>query len=506
MKKLAPLFALVLILLPLAGWTSASRDQPAFSRSRWIAERQARGARFSGGLLPADPAQVQASLDKRLDKRTPRPPHGLPAGVVRVSADILPPDGGAAEPETEAEPFLAADPMSGGHLLAGYQEERFASGGCRALTWAVSRNGGRTWQEGLIPNLTVASGGPYERASDPWVAFGPGGRAYYVSLAFNETNPQNGVFVSASADGGLTWGEPVAVHSGTQSMDDKEAIVVDTRSDSPYQGRVYVGWDSVSAAGQQELFSYSDDGGASFHPPVLLESQGANIGIVPVVGPGGVVYALWLNFPGGRGAALVVSKSTDGGATWSAPAVIADIQTAGVPGSRTSDGDPAVAIDARTGALYVAWQDDRFTPGVDQIILIRSTDGGESWSDPRLVSDGPGDAPNFTPALAVTPEGLVGVAYYSLRNDPTRSALVDEYLAVSRDAGQRFAKSLRMTGASWDLRFAAMSRGFFLGDYQGLATASRTFYPFWIATYLPSRIDPAARQPDAVTRTFRVPR
>jgi hypothetical protein len=165
-----------------------------------------------------------------------------------------------------------------------------------------------------------------------------------------------------------------------------------------------------------------------------------------------------------------------------------------------------VAIDARTGALYVAWQDDRFTPGVDQIILIRSTDGGESWSDPQLVSDGPGDAPNFTPALAVTPEGLVGVAYYSLRNDPTRSVLVDEYLAVSRDAGQRFAKSLRMTGASWDLRFAAMSRGFFLGDYQGLAAASRTFYPFWIATYLPSRIDPAARRPDAVTRTFRVPR
>src|SRR5438270_12314569 len=100
MKKLAPRFFLALLLLLPAGWTSASRDQPAFSRSRWIAERQARGARFSGGLLPADPREVQSLLDSRLEKRAPRPPRDLPAGVVRVSADILDPDGGPAQPET----------------------------------------------------------------------------------------------------------------------------------------------------------------------------------------------------------------------------------------------------------------------------------------------------------------------------------------------------------------------------------------------------------------------
>ena len=286
-------------------------------------------------------------------------------------------------------------------------------------------------------------------------------------------------------------------------MDNKETIVVDTRSDSPYRGRVYVGWDSVSAAGQQEFFSYSEDGGLSFHAPILLGDQGVNIGVTPVVGPGGAVHAVWLDFVG-RQALLVASSSSDGGATWSAAVTISDLQLAGVSGSRTSDGVPTVAIDARTGALYVAWQDDRFTPGVDQVVLSRSTDGGQTWSAPQRVSDGPTNAPDFTPALAVTPEGLVGIAYYSLRNDPTRSVLVDEYLAVSRDAGRHFAKSLRVSGASWDLRFASLSRGFFLGDYQGLAASAKTFYPFWIATYLPSRLDPPARQPDAVTRTMPV--
>jgi hypothetical protein len=105
--------------------------------------------------------------------------------------------------------------------------------------------------------------------------------------------------------------------------------------------------------------------------------------------------------------------------------------------------------------------------------------------------------------VAVTPEGWVGVAYYSLRNSPSR-VLVDEYLAVSRSGGQTFAKSQRLTASSWDLRFAATSDGFFLGDYQGLATSSKTFYPLWIGTFGVSRLDPPARQPDAFTRAVKV--
>ena len=53
-----------------------------------------------------------------------------------------------------------------------------------------------------------------------------------------------------------------------------------------------------------------------------------------------------------------------------------------------------------------------------------------------------------TAAVAVSPEGWVGVSYYSLRNNPSR-ILVDEYLSVSKDGGQQFAKSLRVTATSW---------------------------------------------------------
>jgi hypothetical protein len=500
MKKTAPLLVLILLLLSLTGWSSAT-EEPAFSRSRWLEEQMKWGARVPENLVPQDRRQLREFLDKLATTRPPR--GGIPKGVVRVSADILAPIAGPAQPETETEPFFAIDPENPKHLLAGYQEDRFEDGGCRVLTAAVSFNGGKTWRETIIPNLTTVAGGSYQRTSDPWVAFGPGGRAYFASLGFDETSPRNGVYVSTSEDGGLTWGDPVAVHSGTQNFDDKEAIIVDNRNDSPYKGRLYVGWDSVSPAQQQPvLLTYSDDGGHSFADGAILDIQGSNIGILPLVGPGGVVHAVWLNY-GIQFATLRAARSTDGGRTWSSPVQISKVQLAGVAGSRTGGGIPEAAIDSRTGALYVVWQDSRFTPGTPQIVLSRSTDGGQTWSAPQRVSDGPGDAASFTPAVAVSPEGWVGVSYYSLRNNPSR-ILVDEYLSVSKDGGQQFAKSLRVTATSWDLRYAATAEGFFLGDYQGLTASSKTFYPLWVATFSPSRLNPQDRQPDAFTRAMKV--
>ncbi len=424
-------------------------------------------------------------------------------GTVRVSFDVLASNGGPAQPETQAEPHLALNPERETHLLAGYQESRFSNGGARALGFAVSFDSGKTWQEGLVPRLTHATGGPFERASDPWVAFGPGGRAYYCSLLFNQSRPENGIYVSVSEDGGRTWGSPVAVHNAGLDFDDKQAMVVDTRTDSPFRGRVYVGWDTAQGNQRQLMrISYSADNGLSYRPPVTIHDQGANIGIIPMIGPGGVVHAIWTRFTRNV-AELIASRSTDGGDTWSEPVVIALLRTAGVADARTGGILPTAAIDPKHGDLYVAWQDSRFSPGVDQIVLSRSADGGQTWSEPQRVSDGPLNAPNFTPALAVNPNGLVGVSYYSLRNDPERRFLVDEYFTFSRNRGQSFVRGQRVSAASWDLRFAAFAEGFFLGDYQGLVAGKKTFHPLWIATVAPSRIDAPALQPDAFTRPLK---
>lgn len=507
MKKIASppvLLVLPFLLVLFVALAGGATDQPSFSRSRWIAEQKAWGARFSGAVLPVD----RERLPGFGELATTDPQAKAAARHVRISQDILEPADGPAEPETQTEPFVALNPERESNLLAAYQENRFEDGGARALAYAVSFNGGKSWNEGLLPGLTAATGGRFERASDPWVAFGPGGRAYYVTLAFNEQTPENGIFVSASEDGGLTWGPPVPVRTDMMDFNDKEAMIVDTRADSPYRGRIYVGWDTVFADRRQTVrFSYSDDGGRSFIPAITVYGEGASVGVFPVVGPAGVVHLVWANYTFNGSfwsPALLTAKSTDGGASWSAPVVISDALPFGVDGQRTGGSLPSAAVDPRTGDLYVVWQDERFSPGTDQVVLSRSNDGGETWSTVQLVSDGPRNAANFTPAVAVNANGVVGVAYYSMRNDPARSVLVDEYLAISRDQGRKFGRSVRVSAASWDVRFAAVSRGFFLGDYQGLAAGRKTFHPLWIATFNPSRLSPPARQPDAFSRAMKV--
>ena len=132
--------------------------------------------------------------------------------------------------------------------------------------------------------------------------------------------------------------------------------------------------------------------------------------------------------------------------------------------------------------------------------MTSSADGDGGWSAPRRVSDGPNGAASFTPAVAVDARGGVAVAYYSLRNNPSGAApvLVDEYMTSGNPAKRGFGRGQRVSAASWDIRFAAMAdRGFFLGDYQGLAVGAGGFVPLWIATFAPSARDPGARQPDA---------
>jgi hypothetical protein len=494
------LTGLALIVLALLSDPRAGAREPGFSRAEWIEAHEVEN-HFDGGALPGHgdtlPYAVRAFAASGVSGK---------ATVVNtlVNVDLIEDDGGFAQPETQAEPFLAIDPQDERRLLAAYQDARFESGGARALTYSLSTNAGRRWSTALIPGLTILTGGPWQRASDPWVAFGPGHRAYYASLAFDESRPDNSIVVSTSTDGGSTFGDPVTVHRprGTD-FDDKEAVVIDTYPTSPFLGRVYVTWDMVrDGDGQPLLFSWSADGGESFSPPVTIR-EGVNLGVVPVVAPGGVVHLVWGNFAPFDRVELLTARSDDGGATWSAPLHVEDAFAAGVQGMRVGDGLASAAVDRRNGTLYVVWEDARNTGRVDQIMISRSTDGGESWSPAEVISDGPDNAASFTPAVAVDGKGRVGVTYYSLRNDPDRTFGVDLYVTVSSNGGRTFGASRRISQATWDATFAAFSRGKFLGDYQGLVAGQRLFHPLFVSTYRASSRDGSRRQPDVFTASIR---
>jgi hypothetical protein len=358
------------------------------------------------------------------------------------------------------------------------------------VDYAVSSDGGQTWSEALLPGLTVVSGGPWQKASDPWVAFGPNNRAYYSSLLFNQTSPDNAIGVNRSTDGGATWSAPVLLSRTTSDFNDKDAIAVDMFPSSPFFGNVYAAWDinvggGSDTAPQRMVVARSSDGGSTFQEPVVLRGGGGNIGAIPQIGPDGTVYLVWSG--GGVNSSvfkILFAKSRDGGVTWGPNLRLGKMRSSGVDNVRSGEILPSFAVDPINGDLYIAWQDHRWT-GVDQATLIFSRDGGETWSSPARVSDGPDDAPAFTVAVAAA-GGRAAVSYYSLRNDPQRTFLVDEYVSISEDRGISFQPSLRATRSSFDIRFASQSGGFFLGDYAGLAGAGGRFHLLWIDTHITS--------------------
>src|SRR5215216_5650084 len=98
-----------------------------------------------------------------------------------------------------------------------------------------------------------------------------------------------------------------------------------------------------------------------------------------------------------------------------------------MPGGRTRPG-AALAELAHSALLrrhiYAVWQShDSFTvlgnPVDDTIMLSRSTDGGQHWSNPVKVNHTPSayNEQAFTASVHVGEHGDVAVTYYDMRED-----------------------------------------------------------------------------------------
>lgn len=138
------------------------------------------------------------------------------------------------------------------------------------------------------------------------------------------------------------------------------------------------------------------------------------------------------------------------------------------------------------GNLYAVWMDARFNDGThDDIVLSRSTDGGRSWSEPVVVDKTPRGVDAFTAAVDVDATGRVAVSYYDFRNDVpdvpgNRMLSTDFWVTHSDDGGKTFPDENRLTPTSFDMRTAPYARGYFVGDYTGLTHVNGRFDSLWI--------------------------
>jgi hypothetical protein len=396
---------------------------------------------------------------------------------------------------SEVEPSLAVDPTNPKHLVGTWQQDRWSTGGARGIVTGVSFNGGNTWSLTAVPGVSQVTGGPLPRASDPWVSFAPNGDVYVSSLsAVNVFSPSQTMYVNKSTDGGQSWGPATIIISDTDPnfFDDKETVTADpTNSQFAY----YV-WDRIAfdpntgTTTQPVYFSRTTNGGQSWESPRNIFNGVPNsgtVGNIIVVLPDGTLVDVFEYADFNTGITTIdAMRSTDQGATWSAPVAANSDLAFGVfdPNTfqpvRTGSGLPAVAVDPRNGNLYTVWEDARFT-GLDTVAFSMSKDGGLTWSTPIQISKTPTSIPffdqqAFSPEIAVAANGTVAVTYYDFRNPDSQSSGLptDTWMIFARATQDltnpaNWGTEQRLTTSSFNMELAPNAFGLFVGDYQGLA-------------------------------------
>lgn len=445
------------------------------------------GGGSSGGGGSAPPPFVPVLSGLRISAASP-----FAAGCDAAAAT------GTLYENGEVEPTIAVSALNPANLVAAWQQDRWSDGGSHGLVTAASSDGGQTWTRATpitsrCSGGTPATGSDYERASDPWVSFAADGSAYLLSLSFTGATLAPGassaMLVARSADGGMNWGPPVAlIADGPGFFNDKGSLSADPTDPQT----VYVVWDRLTSNNRgPSYFARTRNAGQSWDVPRAIFDPGVGnqtIGNLLVGLPGGALLLVFTELDAGAtgtSATLKVMRSTDQGDTWSAPVFVADERTVGthdpVSGAAVRDGSqlPSVAVD-HAGVVYLVWQDSRFSGGLrDGIALARSLDGGATWSTPVQVN-GVAGAPAFIPVVRVRDDGVIGVSYYDLRNNPAAGSrlITDYWLATSTDSSTWHDTHL---SGPFSLADAPNAEGLFLGDYQSLGASGNEFVPVFVA-------------------------
>ncbi|MBA3915682.1 MAG: exo-alpha-sialidase [Acidobacteriales bacterium] len=368
--------------------------------------------------------------------------------LVKVSVDKL--TNSDSVHQTEVEPATAG---WGSTIVSSFHVARrpgtigWGSGG---IGFATSTNAGATWTYGLLPGLTINSGGgTYGAAADPSVAYDAKHGVWLISTlplaGLNSGSSKIGdVGISRSRDG-IHWQKPIIIDK--THLDDKNWTVCDNTSSSPYYGNCYTEWDQAYGSGDV-LMSTSSDGGLTWTVGQPSQDHAFGLGGEPLVQPNGTVIVPFSGF------SIESFSSTDGGKTWGKSVTISSVQEHGTAGGLRNTNLPTAAMDG-SGKAYVAWSDCRFRSGcsANDIVFSTSTDG-KTWTAPARIPIDPttSTVDHFLPGLGADYNStgdtahLAVIYYYYPTSQCGSSCKLYAGYTVSEDAGATWTAGAQLAG------------------------------------------------------------
>ncbi|MDG1428729.1 MAG: sialidase family protein [Crocinitomicaceae bacterium] len=381
----------------------------------------------------------------------------------------LPRPDGTTYPYAQIEPSIAIHPKKPRIMIAG-----------SVLTdYYYSKNGGKTWKSKTLES-------PYGVYGDPVTIFDTKGRPYYFHLAsYDKTSHLDRIVCQSAKKVCKTFDDGSFPEPNGTKVQDKHWVVV-----NPTNNELYMTWtqfDAYNSADPMDssiiVFSKSSDQGKTWSKPLRISKNGGDCiddddtveGAVPAVGPNGELYVTWTG-PNG----LVMQKSLDAGETWLPEEKALEKHWGGwtldIPGMSRANGLPILKCDLSNGpnrgTLYLNWCDQRNGSDDTDVWLMKSADGGETWSEPIMVNQDDSNKHQFFTWMDIDQStGYLYFVYYDRRN--YTDIQTDVYVAGSIDGGKNFVES-RVSAKP-----ITPNPNFFFGDYLNIAAVDGVVRPIW---------------------------
>jgi hypothetical protein len=391
--------------------------------------------------------------------------------IIQISADPFTNPLAAHMTEVESDNFAYGQTMVGVFQVGRYHD---SGAGSTDIGWSTTTDAGQTWKIGFLPGITsqdVTPRFPYMRVTDPAVAFDAKHHVWMIVSLPNGTSHGQTTYlvpiVSRSPDG-LHWQYPVHVAPDSGDFMDKPWIVCDNWTSSPYYGNCYIEYIDVNL-GAMLLMSTSSDGGATWSTPMQSADRAAGNGGQPIVQPSGTVLVPFLS------GAMETISSTNGGKSWNSTVLISNVAEQSLPGGLRDAGPlPSAEVDAK-GTVYVAWQDCSFRIGCATNDIVYSTSGdGQHWSAVKRVPIDPRSSSidHFLPGFGVDratsgANAHIGLTYYYLANANCTFSTCQIYVGfiASRNGGATWGGPVQLAGPMQVDWLPNSDLGHMIGDY-----------------------------------------
>lgn len=355
------------------------------------------------------------------------------------------------------EPSICVDPTNRNRMAIGWRQFDTVTNNFRQAGVAYTTDGGLNWTSSVLT--------PGNFRSDPVLDADANGNFYYSSLS-SVTSAE----IFKSTDGGATWGTPINAFGG-----DKQWIAVD-RTNGPGRGNIYQHWNVQFSSVTDTSFTRSTNGGASYDSPTTGPNPFSKWGTMDVSPDGTLVIA---------GAALdtanghLFAKSSNAQFAGENPTF--NTRTINLGGRTVTGainpvgllGQVSVATDHSSGAsrgnIYVLGSVDPEGADPLDVMFIRSTDGGNTWTAPKKINNNPAGQNSYQwfGTMSVSPNGRIDAIWNDTSVDPSNNFSVLKY-AYSWDGGLHWAGNVALTNSyNHTLGYPSQNK---MGDYYDMVS------------------------------------